>query len=260
MIELPEEPDYPPPPPVERPRGAGRTLVVIPAKDEEEPLPGVLAELRAALPDVDVVVVDDGSTDRTGEVARAGGAVVLRLPFNLGIGGALRAGFRYAVEQGYDRAVQFDADGQHDAAEISTLLAALGAGADMAIGNRFGDASHTYDVGRVRARAMGLLRFAVRQFSGQRFHDTSSGFRAFNRPVLEFFARTYPSEYMESVEALLLACAEGFRVAEVPVVMHQRTAGAPSNRNLRLLYHYLRLLLVMTVSATRRNRPEGAVV
>jgi glycosyltransferase involved in cell wall biosynthesis len=231
-----------------------RTLVIVPAKDEEASLPRVLAALRATEPGLDVVVVDDGSSDGTARVARESGAVVLSLPFNLGIGGALRTGFRYAVRNGYDRGLQFDGDGQHDPTQIRLLLAALDAGADMAIGNRFGGHGQSYQLGRVRARAMGFMRFIVRQFSGTRFADTSSGFRAFNRDVLELFARDYPAEYLESVEALLLACGAGFRVDEVPVRMHNRAEGAPSNRRLTLLYHYLRVLLMITVTASRRPR------
>src|SRR5690606_12515917 len=115
-------------------------------------------------------------------------------PFNMGIGGALRTGFRYAVRRGYAQAVQFDGDGQHDPAEIAPLLEALDAGADMVVGSRFADRSQTYEVGLMRARAMGVLRLMVRQLSGQTFTDTSSGFRAFSRPVLELFARNYPYE------------------------------------------------------------------
>ncbi len=234
-----------------------RTLIVIPALDEQEALPGVLAHLHAALPELDVLVIDDGSTDDTAAVARAAGVAVVSLPFNLGIGGALRTGFRYAVRHGYDRAVQLDADGQHAADQIPLLLAALDDGADMAVGSRFADEEHDYEVGRMRAGAMGLLRFIVHRASGQRFSDTSSGFRAFDTAVLGFFADSYPSEYMESVEALLLALHEGFRVAEVPVAMSERSAGLPSNRRLRLLYHYLRLLLVIAVTRTGRRRPQS---
>ena len=232
-----------------------RTLVIIPAKDEEASLPRVLAELRRTAPGLDVVVVDDGSTDGTARVARQGGAVVLSLPFNLGIGGALRAGFRYAVRYGYDRGLQLDGDGQHDPAQIPTLLAAHVDGADMVVVNRFGGQSQSYQLGRVRARAMAFMRFLVREFSGKAFTDTSSGFRAFNRDVLAFFARDYPAEYLESVEALLLACGAGFRVDEVPVRMLNRAHGDPSHRRFTLLFHYLRLVLVITVSASRRRRP-----
>jgi glycosyltransferase involved in cell wall biosynthesis len=231
------------------------TLVIIPAFNEEAALPAVLGELETRA-DLDVVVVDDGSTDRTAAVASALGVTVLSLPFNLGIGGALRTGFLYAVREGYERAVQFDGDGQHDPDEIDALLGALDDGANMAVGSRFADASTSYSVGRVRARAMGVLRFTIRTLSGQQFTDTSSGFRAFDREVLEFFSHTYPSEYMESVEALLLACAEGFRVTEVPVTMREREGGQPSNRRWRLVYHYLRLLIVLIASAPRRRAKE----
>lgn len=238
--------------------GGPPTLVIVPAYNEEAALPGVLDQLALVRPDLDVLVVDDGSTDKTADLAAIAGARVVTLPFNLGIGGALRTGFLFAMRNGYQRAVQFDGDGQHDVDEIQTLLDGLDRGADMVVGSRFGQGAHDYEVGRVRASAMGGLRFVVRQLSGRRYSDTSSGFRAFSRPVLEVFAVQYPSEYMESVEALVLALTSGFRVDEVPVRMGGRTGGQPSNRRLRLMYHYLRLLLVITVSARRRppNRKE----
>lgn len=230
-----------------------RLLVVIPAFNEEAALPAVLEELFATLPAVDVVVIDDGSLDRTSEVARAGGAAALRLPYNLGIGGALRTGFRYAVDHGYRRAVQFDADGQHDPAEIAALLRHLDAGADLVIGSRFANGKTDYEVGRLRRRAMRVLGTTVRVLSGQVFTDTSSGFRAFGPSALELFARNYPAEYMESVEALVMACTSGLRVAEVPAQMRTRAGGQPSTRSFRLAYHYIRLLLVMLV--TKRRAP-----
>lgn len=227
--------------------------MIIPAFNEEAALPGTLRELRGVAPELDVVVVSDGSTDRTASVARQEGVPVLELPFNLGIGGALRAGFRHAVDRGYDAAVQFDADGQHDPTQIDKLLDALDQGADMVIGSRFAKESAHYDVGGTRRSAMRLLQIAVRMLSGHRFTDTSSGFRGFNRAVLRFFSRDYPSEYMESVESLVLATYEGFDVVEVPVNMRQRTAGDASARRFRLAYHYLRLLVVLGASASRRR-------
>jgi len=233
-------------------------LVIIPAYNEQEALPGVVRELRERRPDLDVVVIDDGSRDRTAAVARASGVVVLELPFNLGIGGALRLGFKYAVANGYERAVQFDADGQHDPGEIERLFAALDAGASMVVGSRFASENSDYEVGLTRRRAMGMLRLGVRLLSGYQFTDTSSGFRAFGKDVLEFFANTYPLDYMDSVEALILACRAGFAVVEVPVRMRERSAGVPSQRRLRLAYHYLRLLVVMASSASLRARVQRA--
>jgi glycosyltransferase involved in cell wall biosynthesis len=227
----------------------------MPAFNEAPNLPAVLDTVRRAVPEVDVVVVDDGSTDGTSSVARQHGATVLRLPFNLGIGGALRTGFRYAVEHDYDAAVQLDADGQHDPAMIPVLLDAL-EHADFVVGSRFAEDS-TYEVSRARWGAMSILRVTMRMLSGQTFTDTSSGFRGFGRPVLEHFARNYPAEYMESVEALLAASYEGFRIAEVPVQMYQRAGGSPTNVRFRLVYHYTRVLLTMLTRASRRRRVVG---
>ncbi len=227
------------------------TIVVIPAYNEEESLPAVLKELHEVVPAYDVVVVDDGSADRTAAVARSHGATCVQLPFNLGIGGALRAGYRYAVEGGYQRAVQFDADGQHQADQIALLVAPLDDGADMVVGNRFGDGNE-YTVSRSRRLAMGLLRFGVRVLTKRRFADTSSGFRAIHRPLLEAFARDYPVEYMDSVETLVAACRAGYQVDEVPVEMRPRAGGVASNRNVRLAYHYARLI-VSLVGTSRRS-------
>ena len=234
-----------------------KTLVIIPAWNEQEALPGTLSELNAVRPDLDVLVVSDGSTDRTSEVARAAGVGVVELPFNLGIGGALQTGFRYAVRNGYERAVQFDADGQHDPAEIAVLFEALDAGADMVIGSRFGEGTVEYRVGPVRRGAMRLLRFSINAMTHLEFSDTSSGFRAFDRPVLELFAATYPVEFMDSTESLLQACRAGMNVTETSTRIRKRQAGTPSTRNFRLVYHYLRLLVTMLAQVSRRkNRKE----
>jgi glycosyltransferase involved in cell wall biosynthesis len=236
-----------------------RTAVIIPAFNEADALPATLRELRAIRPDLHVVVVDDGSRDRTAEVARALGVDVLSLPYNLGIGGALRLGFRYVVEQGFDRALQFDADGQHDPHEIATLLAPLDQGADLVIGSRFlgrGD----YKVGRSRGLAMRILRSLALRLAGRKFTDTSSGFRAFSRLMLERFALDYPVEYLDSVEALVFASRAGYDVREVPTSMRERSAGVASNRRFRLLYHYVRLLVVLSCSPRPAPRPTAPLV
>jgi glycosyltransferase involved in cell wall biosynthesis len=234
-----------------------RPLVVIPALNEEAALPGVLEELTRALPEMDVLVVDDGSTDDTGLVARAAGATVLSLPFNLGVGGALRAGFRYASDRGYERVVQLDADGQHDPVAVRRLLAGLDGGADMVIGNRFGAGIAKYRVGTARGMAMSLLRVLVRTVSGARIHDTTSGFRAFGPRALSLFSRQLSVEYMgDTVEALLLAVRAGLHVEEIPAAMRERAGGEPSNRSLRLVYRYLSALLVIFVNAGHPSEIE----
>lgn len=233
-----------------------RTVVVIPAYNEEGPLPGILKELRERVPEFDVLVVSDGSTDNTAAVARGAGARVLELPVNLGVGGALQVAFRDAVRRGYDRAAQVDADGQHDPLLVSELLAHVDAGADLVIGSRFAEGGAlSYPVSATRRLGMALLRRLVNLVTGQRVTDTTSGFRAFSRPMMEFFARSYPSEYMgDTVEALVSACNAGFRVEEVGVNMRARGGGAPSTRGFRLFYYYVRLAVVLVVSAGPRAR------
>lgn len=221
-----------------------RTLLIIPAFNEEAALPAVLAELARVAPGHDVVVVDDGSLDATSRVAAGAGVSVVRLPFNLGIGGALRTGFRYAVQHGYSRAIQFDADGQHDPSQLERLEASLDDGADLVIGSRFAGEGD-YQPGVARGLAMKILVRIIRFQTGRSFSDTSSGFRGFSERMLSAFAEHYPSEYMESVEALSIAHRAGFDVREVAVVMRERQEGVASNRSLKLAFHYVRLLLVV---------------
>ena len=232
-----------------------RILIIMPALNEEESLPATLKELREVVDDVYVLVIDDGSTDATAEVARRTGAVSAQLPFTLGVGGAVRVGLHYAQRNGYDRAVVIDADGQHDPAGITALVDALDRGADMAVGSRFAAGTTEFPVGRVRRQAMRFLATIVRALTGQRFSDVTSGFRAFDRPVIELLARDYPVEYLaDTVEALLIVRYAGFRVDEVPISMRPRAAGVPSTRRAKLVINYLRLLIGILGSASRRAR------
>jgi glycosyltransferase involved in cell wall biosynthesis len=232
-----------------------RSLIIVPALNEEESLPATLKELRKFVEDHDVVVIDDGSVDATAEVAVRNGAVAVRLPFTLGVGGAVRAGLHFARLIGYERAVVVDADGQHDPAGVTSLLDALDAGADMAVGSRFAEGSKNYPLGRTRRHAMRFLAFIVRVLTGQRFSDVTSGFRAFDRPVIDLLAREYPVEYLaDTVEALLIVRYAGFRVEEVPITMRPRASGIPSTRRAKLAVNYLRLLIGILSSASRRAR------
>ena len=229
------------------------TAAIIPAFNEEESLPTVIAEIKELFPEHLIVVVDDGSTDKTAKIAKELNCVCLSMPFNLGIGGALRLGFRYCLDKGIDRAYQFDADGQHDPTQISSLLFEL-ENSDMVVGSRF-STDHSYEVGQSRKAAMNFLRILLRIFTGQKFTDTSSGFRAFRKPVIKLFATEYPVEYMDSVEALLIASKNGFKISEIPVQMRERSAGQPSNRNFRLVYYFLRLLIVV-LAGTRKKKKD----
>ena len=231
----------------------GRIVAVVPAFDEAGAIGEVVEEIRAFDPAIDVVVVDDGSTDATPDVARAAGAAVVRLPFNLGIGAAVQTGFRYALEQGYDVAVRLDGDGQHDASELGKLLEPLARDeADVVTGSRFrgGDGSYRPPLGR----RLGITWFArlVSLLSRQRVTDTTSGFQALNRSAIELFARDYPSDYPE-VEATVLLLKHRLRLMEVPVVMREREHGSSSITFVSSIYYAIKVTLALLVAMARRS-------
>ncbi|MDQ2671121.1 MAG: glycosyltransferase family 2 protein [Gemmatimonadota bacterium] len=214
------------------PRSVDRLLVVVPAWNEAASVSGVVAEVRAAVPQAECLVVDDGSSDDTAELARAAGARVLRLPYNLGVGGAMRAGFRYARDRGYSTVVQVDADGQHDPRDIPALVASLDE-ADIVIGSRFAGAGG-YGVRGPRRWAMHVLAWALSSVARRRLSDVTSGFKASGPRAVRLFAQTYPAEYLgDTVEALVIAARAGLRIGELPVQMRERLAGAPSHRPLK---------------------------
>lgn len=228
-----------------------RTLVVVPAWNEEASISDVVHELRETLPAVDVVVVDDGSTDATAAAARTAGATVLRLPYNLGVGGAMRLGYRYAWEQGYDVAVQVDADGQHDPRYVPKLVDMLSE-ADLVIGARFAGEGD-YLVRGPRRWAMTVLSVVLSWLAGCRLTDTTSGFRACNRTVMGMFARWYPVEYLgDTVETTVRVIRRGHRVRQVPVAMRVRAAGVPSHSPLRATVYLGRALVTLLLALVRR--------
>jgi glycosyltransferase involved in cell wall biosynthesis len=229
-----------------------RVLVVIPAWNEEASIASVVHEVRRTLKDVDVLVVDDGSTDLTSVTARGAGAAVARLPYNLGVGGAMRLGFRYAVERDYDTVVQIDADGQHDPAFVPQLVDRIAAGADLVIGARFAGVGE-YRVRGPRRWAMALLSNVLSHLAGTRLTDTTSGMRASSRRLVKLFATQYPAEYLgDTVETLAMAARRGFRIEQVPVAMRARTTGSPSHTPGKATVYLVRAFVVLMLALIRR--------
>lgn len=209
-----------------------RTLIVMPAFNEEESVGTVVREVFDKLPGVHVLVVDDGSSDATAKVARDAGALVARLPYNLGVGGAMRLGFRYALENGFERVVQIDSDGQHDPTSAPALIAEL-ASADLVLGARFAGIGE-YRVRGPRLWAMKVLSAVLSRSSKTTLSDTTSGYRASGPRAIALFAETYPAEYLgDTVEALVIALRSGLTVKQVPVAMRARAGGVPSHNPIR---------------------------
>lgn len=234
-------------------------LAIVPAYNESASIAHVVEDLRIHAPDFDVLVIDDGSTDDTASLARAAGARVVRLPFNLGIGGAVQTGYKFAAEHGYGLVVQIDGDGQHDARCISELVAYLEGhpDIDMVTGTRF----LTREKGGFRstpARRIGIRVFAriLSVIVGRPVSDPTSGLRMTRRRGVELFARDYPHDYPE-VEAILMIHAHQLRSAEIPVTMRPRADGRSSITSLRSGYYMAKVLLAVLIGLLRK-RPSVA--
>ena len=204
-----------------------KTLVIVPAYNEEACIRGVIQDLRDNFPQGDILVVNDGSIDRTSELAETLGVNIIDLPYNIGIGGAVQAGFRYALQEGYNAAIQFDGDGQHHADQIPKILKPfLSEGADIVVGSRFlSEGGFTSSV--QRRIGSKILSFVVSLLIRQKITDTTSGFRVFSCKALEFFGSTYPDDYPE-VESFILAHKKGLKIREVPSEIGPRTGGKSS--------------------------------
>jgi glycosyltransferase involved in cell wall biosynthesis len=236
-----------------------RLLAIVPALDEARSLGPLLASMRAALPDAELCVVDDGSTDDTAGVAARAGATVLRLPVNLGIGGAVQAGYKLALARGVDVAVQIDGDGQHDPAQVALLLEPLRRGeADLVVGSRFLQAGGFRST-VVRRAGIRYLCWFLRLRCGVRVTDPTSGFRAAGRRAIALFARAYPSDYPEP-ESLAVATRSHLVVREVPVTMRERAHGASSITPLRTLYYLVKVTVALLFLPRRAPPPPHAEV
>lgn len=230
-----------------------RPLVIIPAFNEAAVIERVLQGIRAVEPGVRVVVVDDGSSDGTGAIARRAGAHVLRLPFNMGYGVALQTGYKYALREGYDCVVQLDGDGQHEPADIPMLLGVITRNeADLALGSRFLE-RNTYRPGIPRRIGMGLFRALAFALSGVWYSDVTSGFQALSRDVLRFFAtERYPVDYPDA-DVLVMLNRAGLRIREVPVRMYPKNGGTSMHSNFRPIYYVFKMLLSLTLTSLRRE-------
>ncbi|MCF2526829.1 glycosyltransferase family 2 protein [Yinghuangia soli] len=228
-----------------------RVLVIVPAWEEAESIGDTVREIIDVLPEVDVLVVDDGSTDRTSDIAREAGATVTRLPYNLGVGGAMRLGYLYAKTQGYDVAVQIDADGQHDPRYLPKLVDRLDESA-LVIGARFAGEGD-YTVRGPRKWSMLLLSFVLSKLAKRKLTDTTSGFRACNRDLIELFASWYPVEYLgDTVETTVRVIRLGYKIEQVPVAMRPRAGGTPSQSPARAMIYLGRAIMTLLLALNRR--------
>lgn len=231
-------------------------LILVPAWNESRNVGNTVREILATCPHYDVAVIDDGSSDDTAQVAREAGAIVLSLPFNLGVGGAMRTGFTYAQRMGYMRAIQVDADGQHNPADIDRVLGGL-SGADISIGARFSDVGD-YEVRGPRKWAMRFLASVMSRVAHTRLTDVTSGFRAAGPRAIDQYVRYYPAEYLgDTLDSLVAACHAGLSVTQIPVAMRPRAFGRPSQGPIGSSIYLLRSVFALTLAVMRRQTGTG---
>ena len=223
-------------------------LVVIPAFNEEKSISNVIRDIRSHIPQASILVVDDGSHDATSEVAESESVNVVSLPFNVGVGGALRVGFLYAHRNSFSQVLQIDADGQHKASEAKSLLDSS-EGCDIVIGSRFAESTENYSASFLRKLAIKWLSFLISKICKTKLTDVTSGFRLSSSSAIELFMKEYPVEYLgDTVESLVIAHKTGLSIKEVPVQMSQREFGSPSQNFVKSSWYLLRATLVVVLS------------
>jgi len=229
-----------------------RILAIVPAYNEEGAIKKVVEEIQSVQPHIDIVVIDDGSTDRTVDIARNAGARVISLPFNLGIGGAVQTGFKYAAERAYEAAVQVDGDGQHEPDQIPILLKALDKpGTDVVLGSRFLEAGG-YKTSMVRQIGVRIFMLINSILLKKRITDNTSGFRAYGKRAIAFLASNYPYDYPEP-ESVIILERNGFSIEEVPITMRQRETGRSSISAVRAVYYMVKVLLAIFMNLFKQR-------
>ena len=234
----------------------GRVLAIVPAWNEERNVGHTVREILSIESAYDVVVVDDGSADRTADVAREAGAIVLSLPFNLGVGGAMKTGFTYAQRRGYDRVIQVDADGQHNPADIARVVEGLEV-ADISIGARFADVGD-YSARGPRRWAMLFLAGVVSRVARTKLTDVTSGFRAANQRAIDQYVKYYPAEYLgDTIDSLVAGVHAGLTVTQVPVAMRPRMHGSPSQGPIGSTVYLFRSVFALSLALLRGRRRKA---
>ena len=223
-----------------------KCLIIIPAYNEAANIEKVINNIVQNYPQYDYVIINDGSTDKTAEVCANAGYQVLNLPINMGIGGAVQTGYRYAKKNNYDAAVQIDGDGQHDVAFLEDMLKLLESGeADVVIGSRFVQ-KEGFQSSQIRRVGIRFLSILARILTGVQIRDITSGYRVVNRRFIEIYANDYPADYPEP-EAMIIAAVHGGSIKEYPVVMRERENGTSSITFKKSVYYMIKVTLAMLV-------------
>lgn len=230
-----------------------KILVIIPAYNEQDSIINVINKLKNDCPRADYVVINDCSKDNTLSVLKENNTNFVNLPINLGIGGGVQTGYKYALENGYDIAIQIDGDGQHDTAYLDKVIAQIEEGvADIAIGSRFIDKEGFQSSGMRRA-GIKFLSALIKICCGTKVRDVTSGFRAVNRKYIKMYANDYPTDYPEP-EAIVQASVDGARIAEVPVIMKERETGQSSIYAWKSIYYMIKVSLAIIICRISKRR------
>ena len=233
-----------------------KTLVIIPCYNEQDSIVRVIDNLKNNAPEVDYLIVNDCSTDSTESILKEHGFNYINNPINLGIGGGVQAGYLYAQQYGYDIAVQMDGDGQHDPRYLAKVCQPVIDGEfDMAIGSRFIE-KEGFQSSFMRRLGINIISLLIKILSGKKVYDVTSGYRACNRQLIEFFADNYADDYPEP-EAIMACVLNGYKVGEVPVVMEERQGGVSSIRSLKSAYYMIKVCLALVVDRISTKRKAG---
>jgi glycosyltransferase involved in cell wall biosynthesis len=223
-----------------------KTIILIPAFNEEDAILSTISNLKKYKPDINYLIINDASTDNTETICKENNLNYISLPFNLGIGGAIQTGFQYAIENGYDIGIQFDGDGQHNPEYIEDLIKPIkDEEAEMVIGSRFID-KVGFQSSKSRRLGIIILNIIIHLVTGFNIKDSTSGFRAFNKRMMSFLYKDYPKDYPEP-ECVVMAKRKGFRIKEIPVIMNEREGGESSISSFKSIYYMIKVSLAVLI-------------